>query len=119
MDFGVERKETGFKLRLRLSQIDVTMRCKFRTDIGIIGQASKTLVGDGWSNAVEPPEGTWMRAYVRLQSEKIRPTNAGSQLEEQRKMIQSSISNSESAHNDALNARNPRTPSAYKSYLHF
>ena len=93
------------------------MTCKFRTDIGIIGQASKTLVGDGWSNAVEPPEGTWMRAYVGLQSEKIRPTNAGSQLEEQRKMIQSSISNS--AHNDALNARNPRTPSAYKSYLHF
>ena len=64
MDFGVERKETGFKLRLRLSQIDVTMGCKFRTDIRIIGQASETLVGDRWSNAVEPPKGTWMRAYV-------------------------------------------------------
>lgn len=46
---------------------------KFMTYIGIIRQASKTLVGNGWSNAVEPPKGTMMSAYVDCSPKKLDP----------------------------------------------
>ena len=90
---------------------------KFMTYIGIIRQASKTLVGNGWSNAVEPPKGTRINIYVDSSRKKLYP----------RVQVFSSRSNerrsshllTNSAHSNALNAKKSRTASAYKSYLHF
>ena len=95
----------------------MSMRWKFRTDIGIIRQASKALVSNGWSNAVEPPKRTRISVYVECSRKKLYP----------RVQVLSSRSNerrsshllTHSAHSNALNARKSRTASAYKSYLHF
>lgn len=64
---------------------------KFETDIGIIWQARKSLVGNGWSNAIEPPKGTWIRSLTLVAVGRIGHTNAGSQLEERQMMSRSSI----------------------------